>query len=151
MPCSGRQSTSWQQSPSSISGWFKTETKSGAAQQESKAAVSSHPAVLDIEVAISICQVPGVYCQLPHMNSACPTPELVFPSLDMSFAFLYCKKHVVLLLLFCSPQPIFFSSQAVLNTYLYDSAQKRKWKAKPCYSGHFSVVRNRPYPYDLTG
>lgn len=87
--------------PISISGWFKTETNRGAARQEYRAAVISHPALLDIEAATSICQILGVYCPFSAMNSACPTPELVFSSLDSAICLPLLQET-------CPPQPTFF-------------------------------------------
>lgn len=105
--------------PSSISGWFKTETKRGAAQQESRAAVSSHPAFLDIEAATSICQIPGIYCPFPSMNSACPTPELVFSSLDSVICLPLLQEiwFFIIIVLPLSAFFFFFLYQAVLNTF----------------------------------
>lgn len=86
-----------------------------------------------------------------------PPQNWCFLLWTVSFAFLYCKRYVFLLLLFCPSQPIFFFfvpssfKYICVISYLYDSAQRCKWKAKPWYAGHFSVVRGRPHPYDVTG
>lgn len=129
----------------------------GAARQESRAAVSSHPAVLDTEAATSICQIPGVYCTFPALNSACPTPELVFSFLDSVICLPLLQEicFIIIIALSSSAYFLFFVPSSFKHigviSYLYDSAQRCKWKAKPCCTGHFSVVRNRPHPYDITG
>lgn len=108
--------------------------KRGAVQQESRATASSCPAVLDTEATTS--QIPDPRSLLLVPNYACPTQrsELIFSSLDsvICLPLVHETCFLVIIIVVLSSSAFFFSLPRCFKYILYASAQRCRWKAKPC-------------------